>query len=262
MATFPRHVRVAANPRGPHNTSRPPAAKKGNSMAHTPKAKNRKKPGGGHRKAANHRNGRRKSRTHNPNLAATIGSPKDLTVGAVAGLANAVATRQLPQLVLQTNNTGVMGYGANLITLFLGTWVAGAIFGPAAGRGAAIGGAVILLDRVLSDTISPISSYLALSGVGDHNAYSKLGTIRTGYFTHPGLQNPDGSMYVPDPYTDAAVAAVVAKYPQLAAPIMAASGGGPGGGGGKMGAVNPSSLRRHVANGMMLSSRFQGRFNQ
>lgn len=201
-----------------------------------------------------HKTRRRKS---NPGgLAGTIGSPKDLVVGGVAGLVSAVATRQLPQLILSTSNAGMEGYAANAVTALVATWLAGAFGGPAAGRGAAIGGAVIILDRVLSDNVSPISQYLSLSGVGDHAAYSKLGTIRQGFFTHPGLQNPDGSLYVPDPYTDQAVAAVLAKYPQLAAPIAAAAGGG------RMGAVNPSAMRRHSANGMLLSSRFQGRFNQ
>ena len=143
------------------------------------------------------------------------------------------------------------------MTGLLATWAAGTFGGPAAGRGALIGGMVILLDRVLSEQVSPIASYLSLSGVGDASAYSKLGTIRQGYYTHPNLQNPDGSMYVPDPITDAAVSAVVAKYPQLAAPMAQAMGGG-----GRVGAVNPSALRRHTASGMLLSSRFQGRFNQ
>ncbi len=262
MAAIPKKVRVASNPTRKHNTSRPKAAKKGTHMA---KAATKKKPnGGGKKKARNTTAMHHKKRRRNPSgLAATIGSPKDLVTGAVAGLASAVATRQIPQMILGTSNTSWEGYAANFVTALVATWGAGTFAGPAAGRGALIGGMVIVLDRVLSDQVSPISSYLALSGVGDQNAYSKLGTIRTGYYAHPGLQNPDGSMYIPDPFNDAAVAAVVAKYPQLAAPIMAAaSGGGGAHAGGKMGAVNPSALRKHTANGMLLSSRFQGRFNQ
>jgi len=212
--------------------------------------------GGKHRNA--HHPSKQRRRKHNPTkgLAATIGSPKDFVTGAVSGLVSAVATRQIPQLVLGAGNTGWEGYLANFVTTLVATWGAGMFAGPAAGRGAAIGGGVIILDRILSEQVSPISSYLALSGVGDANAYSKLGTIRSGFYTHPNLQNPDGSLYVPDPFNDAAVQAIVQKYPQLAAPIMAASGGG------KMGAVNPSSLRRHTASGMLMSARFQGRFNQ
>jgi hypothetical protein len=240
---------VASNP---HRTSsRPPATRKGNKMAKSPK---KKKANGGahHRKAAKKNPTRRRKSNPSP-----IGNVKELVTGGVAGLVSAVATRQLPQMVLGTANAGMEGYAANIVTAAVATWLASKFGGPAAGRGALIGGSVIVLDRVLSDNVSPISSYLSLSGVGDHAAYSKLGTIRSGFFTHPGLQNPDGSMYVPDPYTAAAVQAVVTAYPQLAAPIAAATAGG-----GRVGAVRPSALRTHTANGMMLSSRFQGRFNQ
>jgi hypothetical protein len=230
-------------------------------MAKVGNPRRKNKTNGGRRKNAVKHHRRRVNRHRNPSLTALVGSPRQLLTGAVAGLASAVATRQIPQAIMGASNTGVEGYAANLVTLVLATWAAATVAGPDAGRGAAIGGAVILLDRILSDNVSPISSYLALSGVGDHNAYSKLGTIRQGYYTHPGINNPDGSLYVPDPYTDAAVQAIVAKYPQLAAPIMAATGSG-GGGQGRMGAVNPSALRKHVASGVVLSSRFQGRFNQ
>lgn len=222
-------------------------------MAKSPKKKSKANGGARNKKSNSQRKAKRRS---NPGeLAATVGSPKDLLTGSVAGLVSAVATRQLPQLILGPGNAGMEGYGANILAALVTTWAAGKFAGPAAGRGALIGGAVIVLDRVLSDNVSPISSYLSLSGVGDHRAYNKLGTIRQGFFAHPGLQNPDGTLYTPDPYTDAAVTAVLNRYPQLAAPIAQATGG-------KMGAVNPSALRRHTANGMMLSSRFQGRFNQ
>ncbi len=252
MAQFAKKFNVASNPQ--RTGSRPPARKKrGNSMA---KAAAKKKSNGGrkrHRKSNPVTKSRRRHR--NPSgLAATIGSPKDLITGGMAGLVSAIATRQLPQMILNDKNTGVEGYAANIATALLAAWGAGTFLGPAAGRGALIGGMVIVLDRVLSEQVSPIASYLSLSGVGDANAYSKLGTIRQGYYTHPNLQNPDGSMYVPDPITDAAVNAVVSRYPAMAAPLQAAMQG-------KMGAVNPSSLRRHTANGMMMSSRFQNRFN-
>jgi hypothetical protein len=185
-------------------------------------------------------------RRKNPNgLAATIGTPKDLVTGGLAGLGSALATRQLPQMLLSTGNTGIEGYAANFVTALVSTWAAGTFFGAAAGRGALIGGMVIVLDRILSEQVSPIASYLSLSGVGDANAYSKLGTVRPGYYTHPSLLNADGSYYVPQPFTDAAIAALPATMPA-----------------GRVGAVNPSSMRRHTASGMLLSSRFQGRFNQ
>lgn len=223
------------------------------------KAKSKKKPNGGkkHRKAPNPVMHKKRRRSSNP-MGSIIGSPKELIQGGIAGLAAAVATRQLPQVVLGANNSGVEGYAANAVTGIISTWIAGAFAGAAAGRGAAIGSIVILIDRILSENVSPIAQYISLSGVGDANAYSKLGTIRSGFFTHPGLMNPDGSLYVPDPYTDAAMSAVASKYPQLSMAMAQAAAGG----GGRVGAVNPSALRRHSASGRVLSSRFQGRFNQ
>jgi hypothetical protein len=218
------------------------------------KAAAKKKTANGGKKSYKKNTAAKKShrkRGRNPNgIAATIGSPKDLVVGGLAGLGSALATRQIPQMILQTGNTGVEGYAANFVTALVGTWAAGTFFGPAAGRGALIGGMVIVLDRILSEQVSPIASYLSLSGVGDANAYSKLGTIRPGFYTHPSLLNADGSYYVPDPYTNAAMAAFAAANPPATMPA------------GRVGAVNPSSMRRHTASGMMLSSRFQGRFNQ
>jgi len=211
----------------------------------------KKKPNGAKKHRKSRPNGKstthRKRRRSNPGgLNAIIGSPRELITGGVAALVSAAATRQIPQLALEEKNTGGMGYLANVGVGIASTWIAAAMGGTAAGRGAAIGAVVILLDRVISDHVSPLAEYVKLSGTGDPMAYSKLGTVRQGYFTHPNLQNPDGSMYVPPPFTDAAIAAM----PPMVMPA------------GRVGAVNPSALRRHTANGMMLSSRFQGRFNQ
>lgn len=249
MAHMKRKINIAANP---HSSRRPNAAtrKKGQHMAKP--AKKAKNKAAGYTKKKNRKpNPTKRRRGHrNPSgLAGIIGSPKDLITGGFAGLVSAVATRQLPQMILGAGNTGVEGYAANFLTTIAATWLAGSFAGPAAGKGALLGGTVIVLDRVLSEQVSPIAPYLSLSGVGDPSAYSKLGTIRTGYYAHPSLQNPDGSYYVPQPFIDQSVQAAMARMP---VPVSAAN----------MGAVNPSALRRHSASGMVLSSRFQGRFNQ
>jgi hypothetical protein len=255
VATLPKKLRVASNPNRKSKNSRPKTAKKkGTPMAAKKKNGTKKKTASKKKNPALMMSSRRKKR--NPSgISAILGSPKDIMVTGVAGLISAVATRQLPQLLLTTANTGIEGYAANLVTALLATWSAGMFAGPKAAWGALTGGMVILLDRVLTEQVSPIGPYLALSGVGDATAMSNMGTIRQGYYTHPGLLDGNGNLIAPQPYSDAAVAAVVARFPQLAAPIMAATQG-------KMGAVNPSSLRRHTASGQLLSSRFQGRFNQ
>ena len=105
MAKLAKKFNVASNPH--RKNSRPrAAAKKGHHMAKA----------GMKRKAAN-TNTKKRSNPHpmrqaqrNPGgLAATIGSPKELFTASVAGLVSAVATRQIPQMVLGANNTGIRG---------------------------------------------------------------------------------------------------------------------------------------------------------
>jgi hypothetical protein len=262
MATIPKKVRVAANPKRskpnrPAHSSRPTnaAPRKGNTMAQHKKAAN--KMSNGQKKNAAARNPHRKKNRRRPNPELFGASPSDLMITSVAGLANAVLTKQLPQLVFASGNTGVEGYFMNLVTALGGAWAAGKFAGPKAGMGAMVGGMVILLDRILTEQFSSIGSYLSLSGVGDATAVTKMGTVRDGYYLHPTMVDGNSNMIVPDPVTQAAMTAVLQKYPQLAAPMATAAATGPA-----MHAVNPSSLRKHVASGQLLSSRFQGRFNQ
>jgi hypothetical protein len=248
-------------PNRPAHVSRPTnaAAKKGNTMARTKKktAANSKthNKSRGYTKNKNPRSAGHRRRRRNPDW---IGTPKEVLTSAVAGLGAAVLTRQIPQMVLTTGNTGIQGYFANAVVAAASAWLAGKFAGPTAGKAALVGGSVILLDRVLTEQVSPIGPYLQLSGVGDATAMTHMGTVRTGWYTHPGLVDPSGNLMAPDPYTQQAVAAVLAAYPQLAQPIAQAAATT----GHSVHAVNPSALRRHVASGQLISSRFQGRFNQ
>ncbi len=209
----------------------------------------------------------KKRRRRNPGgLTDAIGTPKQIFESGLAGLASAEATRQLPQLVLGANNTSWQGYLANGVVAVGMTAAAGAFLGPTAARAAFVGGLVILTDRILTEQVSPIGQYLSLSGVGDATAMTKMGTIRDGFFAHPGINNLDGSLWVPDPFTNAAVQAVAAKYPGITQPQAAAivaQSGGPAATMQKLGAMNPSELHgdfRQAAT--QFSSRYQGRFNQ
>ncbi len=259
MAKAMKKVRVASNPhRKPAKKSRPSAApKKGSHKHYMAKHKKHSNKAASHHKKnpAFHAKHKRRNR-RNP---VGLGSAKELLISAVAGLGSAVATVQLPQLILQANNTGWMGYLANIGTGIAATLLAGSFAGPTAGKAAMVGAAVIVLDRILTEQFSAIGPYLQLSGVGDATQHH-MGTIRDGYFLHPTMIDGTGNMIVPDPVTQAAIAAVLAKYPQIAAPMAQAVAQGPGGP--SMHAVNPSALRRHTASGQLLSSRFQSRFNQ
>lgn len=90
-------------------------------------------------------------------------------VGVVGG---AVATRQLPQMLLGTANTGVQGYLANAAAI-LAVYVVASVFGSKrVAKMAALGGGVYLFMRVLNEKFSPIGQALSLQGLGDAQACS------------------------------------------------------------------------------------------
>jgi hypothetical protein len=226
MATLTKKVKVASNPHRKGKTS----------MKN--KTTNPKK-----RKAKKNPQTRSKKRRRNPNgIAAIIGSPKAAIEMGVAGLASAVATRQIPQLLFAADNTGILGYGMNAVTTGLVTWLAGSFIGPDAAKGALVGGLVIILDRVLTEQVSPIGQYLALSGVGDATAATKLGTIRDGFYLRPTVLDANGNAIIPSQVSDAAVAAMLARYPQIGAPPVVNRGqGGMSSRGGNMQGVRASA---------------------
>lgn len=259
MAQVQRKFAVASNGKKKSaQSSRPNAAPKKGSHSHMAKAgKPKTKNKAAKKKAANPFSSHRK-KSRNPTGIGALIQPKNIFEMGIAGLASAIATRQLPQLIMGTSNTGWAGYAANAGAAIAATAAAGLLAGPAAGTAAFVGGLVILLDRVLTEQVSPIGQYLALSGVGDATAMTKLGTVRDGWYTHPGLVDGQNNLIVPDPYTNAAVAAVVARYPGISQPQAVAMVQQTR----AMGAVNPDALRRHTASGQVMSSRFAGRFNQ
>lgn len=257
MRTMHRKVEIV----NPHRSSNPAfAAKKGSQMAKHKKANHAAN--GGSRKKSNPFKKKyqellaRRRKQRNPSgLADTLGRPSEIVEVGVTALATAVAVKQLPQMVLGAENEGGMGYAANGFVTLAAAWAAGAFIGKTAALGAIAGGAVIILDRVLTDKFSELGPVLSLSGVGDATSYGKLGTIRDGYYFHPDLRDNMGNLITPQPVLDASLANVVAAYPQLAAPVAQATGG-------RMGAARPSALRPHVANGVLMSSRFAGRINR
>ncbi|HLJ17975.1 MAG TPA: hypothetical protein VKV15_25990 [Bryobacteraceae bacterium] len=117
-----------------------------------------------HRSSRRHRNpgffGFRRHRRRNPILGMSGG---DLLVETAAAVVNGVATRVVPQMILGSNNTGVVGYGANAITGLAGAWLAGK-FSQKAGHGALLGAAVAVASRILSDTMGQNALGGGLSG--------------------------------------------------------------------------------------------------
>lgn len=99
-------------------------------------------------------------RHRNPVLGMSGG---DLIVETGAAVVNGVATRVIPQMVLGSSNSGLMGYGANAITGLAGAWLA-AKFSQKAGHGALLGAAVAIASRILSDTLGQNALGGGLSG--------------------------------------------------------------------------------------------------
>ncbi len=148
-------------------------------------------------------------RKRNPDgLRAIIGSPRQLATQAVVGLLAAVATRQLPQMVLGADNKDWKGYFGNGLTAAAAAWAAAVFLGPSAGQAALIGGSVILLDRILTEKVSPVGKYLSLTGLGDATAATGLGTIADGYFVYPTVRDAQGNPVIPHEITDAGLSAM------------------------------------------------------
>jgi uncharacterized membrane protein YuzA (DUF378 family) len=143
-----------------------------------------------------HRFGGVKKRSHrrrssNPGLFAGTSSILKSGFYALVGL---VATRQIPQMVLGAQNTGIMGYLANIAVTVVGAMIAGKMFGSEVAKAFGIGGGIYTVNRVLTDNMSPVGKVLSLSGIGD---YTALGDIQPGYFPLPVPTNGAGQPIIP-----------------------------------------------------------------
>lgn len=134
----------------------------------------------------------RRRRSHrNPNILS--GGVNLLKMGLFA-LIGLVAARQIPQMILQANNTGIWGYAANIATAAIVAWIGGRFVGREAGNAMLLGGGLFVVNRVIGDYFSPVQKYLSLSGVGDPLA---LGDIRPGYFPLPVPTDAQGNPIIP-----------------------------------------------------------------
>lgn len=109
---------------------------------------------------------RRHHRRHNPGQ---FGNPIDWLYGGVGVIAGVVGTRALPQLVLGSSNTGIMGYLANAASTALLTFAAhfAAPRNTVLKASVLAGGAASILSRIIQD-YSLLGSYSAQVGLGDY----------------------------------------------------------------------------------------------
>lgn len=179
--------------------------------------------------ATKHRtpNPQKKRRTKNPAKRAGSASPTTRTMSllknGLLALAGLVATRQVPQIVLQGDNAGWLGYVANLLTAFGAAAAAGSV-SKGAGTPVMIGGGLYLVDRVLTEKFSSAGQILSLSGMGDAkvavNGTKGLRGVRQGYFPLPVQYDQAGQPIIPQAIVSAAQSGMVSQ-----ASIAAAASG-------------------------------------
>lgn len=122
-------------------------------------------------------------RRHNP----VGGKTTNLVMQAVAGAAGAVGSRLIPQLVLGGSNTGMIGYGANIITGLALSWGARKFVGKEAGHATLIGVGIALVLRLVQD-FTPYGPQVSLSGIGDLGVILPSGFVDPALFTGQGAQ--------------------------------------------------------------------------
>jgi hypothetical protein len=144
-------------------------AKRSKSMARTRKRKSsnpkhHRRAGSARRNPTRRIHHRRRS---NPSIGG-MGTPQDWLYGGVGVIAGVVGTRALPQLILGSSNTGIMGYLANAATTALLTFAAHfASKSKVLAASVLAGGAASILSRVIQD-YSLLGSYSSTVGLGDY----------------------------------------------------------------------------------------------
>jgi len=168
-----------------------PASRKnrGRKMAATKTKRRRRARSGGHRVNRRRNTGRRRNFVHhrrrgtmrrmnrgrrrNPGMLGT-GRISSIAINAVFVIVGAVGSKLLAQMVLGTNNTGVVGYAANAIAGGAMWFVAEKVMhNTDAANGIIAGTAVEIILRLIND-YTPFGSYVAGLGMGDYQAQAWL----------------------------------------------------------------------------------------
>jgi hypothetical protein len=161
-------------------SSRKPAKKGHGKMAKTKRAhrkasaghrhsKRRTNTGGTkHRRRTHHRS--RMNRRHRRNAGMFSGGVGGILTNAVFVIAGALGSKLLTQMVLGTNNTGMIGYAGNAVAGF-GLWFLAAkvLKNTEGAKGIISGTAVQLVLRLIND-YTPFGQYVSQLGMGDYQA--------------------------------------------------------------------------------------------
>lgn len=115
-----------------------------------------------------------------------------LRLGGVAWGAG-FAVREGTQMVLQSRNTGWMGYAGNFVATGLAMWLA-KMFGTRADViAAAAGGGVAIANRYTSSAANPVLESMSLSGLGDVSTFTARNSIRSALRGLPAPAAPSGA---------------------------------------------------------------------
>ena len=139
-----------------------------------------------------------------------------------------VVARMVPQTVLGSRNSGLVGYAANAAAAMAAGFATSKLTGNKQdGYNVAIGGFLYTVSRFLQERYNVVGQYLSLSGVGDAMSATprQLGVIDQDYsFFSPTVIGANGRVVLPQAVSDAATAAAVAAA-RPAATNMAGLGG-------------------------------------
>ena len=121
----------------------------------------------------------------------SLGSPMDWITGGAGVVAGGLGSRVIPQMVLNTSNTGMMGYFANAVTALGLGWAAHLLFKrPILTVTVIAGGFGSLIQRVITEQ-TPYGAALSApsAGLGDWG----LGLYqKSNYLTPQRIQGPSG----------------------------------------------------------------------
>ena len=155
----------------------------------------------------------RRRHHRNPEIAGS--SITDLVQIGLSAAGGGYATRALTQAILQANNTGWMGYGANALAALILAWGAGKFLGNKIGIGVAAGGFSALAMRIWSEQVSQTSP-AALSGMGDLDfSSSGLGDYVSTSYALPStsVKNAGGQWVIQTPWPALPAAPTAAAAP-------------------------------------------------
>jgi len=138
---------------------------------------NRRRNTGRRRNYVHHRRrntGRRRMNYRRRNPGEGMGRISSIAINAVFVIVGAVGSKLLAQMVLGSNNTGVVGYAANAIAGGAMWFVAEKVMhNKDAANGIIAGTAVEIILRLISD-YTPFGSYVSGLGMGDYQAQAWL----------------------------------------------------------------------------------------